>query len=114
MEKKEKKGKKLLDEIKDEFKRHTNVLIEEMRSTVKTVTEQHSDLVKKLDKMGRDIDDLKSDMAIVRPAIKAHTDQLREIRSELETVKIAIKDVDARLVSTLADYEKRLRKLETV
>ena len=100
MEKKEKKGKKLLDEIKDEFKRHTNVLMEEMRSTVKLVTEQHSSVIERLDR--------------IEAKLEKHDQDLFTIKSELGTVKLAIKDVDARLEEKLAEYERRLKKLEAV
>lgn len=105
---------KLLDEIEERFKRHTNVLMEEMRSTVKTVAEQYSDLIKKLEKIGGDLDILKSEMQILSPAVRTHASQLKEIRSEWETVKLAIKDVDQRLAPVLADHEKRLKELETI
>ena len=92
----------------DEFARHTNILLEKMDAAAKTVTEQYSGIVKKMDSMAIDISDLKTDMSIVKPAVEQLSKDMKEVKSELSSVKFAVMDVS----KTTKDHDKRIEKLE--
>lgn len=98
----------LITEIEKRFERHTNMLIEKMDSNVKTVTEQYSGLAKQISEVKSDVNDLKKDMAIVKPAVERQGKDLKEIRSELHSVKMAVMDVG----HVTKDHGKRITKLE--
>ena len=98
----------LITEIEKRFERHTNILIEKMDSNVKTVTEQYSGLAKQISEVKSDVNDLKEDMAIVKPAVERQGKDLREIKSELHSVKMAMMDVG----HAAKDHDKRIAKLE--
>lgn len=115
------KKDEILSKIEEEFKRHTHVLMEKMESTVKTVTEQHSSAVKKLDELKNDVDGLKYDSAIIKPAVEKHSKDINEVKSEINTMQSVIKELDVKtdriehkLDTVTTDHEGRLRKLETV
>lgn len=106
--------------------RETRVLLEKIGSDVKTVAEQHTDVIKKIDELKNDVSELKDDMAIVRPAVTKNSNDLRDVKSELNSVKselnsvkMAVKDVDVRvgrveqkLDTTLTNHEQRIKKVE--
>jgi methyl-accepting chemotaxis protein len=92
----------------DEFARHTNVLLEKMDATVKTVTEQYGGIIKRIDTMADDVTELKVGMSIVRPAVEQLVKDMKEVKSELSSVKFAVMDV----ADTSKDHEKRIEKVE--
>ena len=112
----------VITEMKEEFKRHTTALMEHMTKEVKTVAEGHSILVKKLDKVEselgevkndlqgvkKDIHELKNDMAIVKPVLEMHTADLREIKSELGSVKMIVVNIS----HEIKDHDTRIKKVE--
>jgi len=101
-------NKDIISEIKEEFKRHTNVLMEQMKHEVKTVAEGHSILVKKLDKVESEIGELKNDMAIIKPIVAANSKDLKEIKSELHSMNMALMETS----HETKDHEKRITKIE--
>jgi uncharacterized protein YoxC len=92
----------------DEFARHTNILLEKMDATVKTVTEQYGGIIKRVDSMADDVNELKSDMSVVKPAVEQLVKDMKEVKSELSSVKFAVMDV----ADASKDHEKRIEKLE--
>jgi len=112
--------------IKEEFARHTNVLMEKMDSTVKTVAEQFGGVIKKIDKLTDNVVGLKNDMTIIKPAVEQHSRDLKEIKSELfstksevSSIKMAVVDnshrldkIEKKLGSNLDNHEKRIEKIE--
>jgi len=123
-----------------EFEHFSKILMEKMDSTVKTVTEQYGGLVKKIDKIGDDVNELKNDMAIVKPAVEAHSRDIQElktdmsglktdlgglkkdmseVKSELHSVNMAVMDnshridgIDKKLDENLENHGKRIKKVE--
>ena len=71
----------LITEIEKRFERHTNILIEKMDSNVKTVTEQYSGLAKQISEVKSDVNDLKEDMAIVKPPVEVFGNDVKKIKS---------------------------------
>jgi len=78
----------MISEIKEGFKRHTSALMEHMTKEVKIVAEGHGILVKKIDKVGSGLDELKNDAAIIKPAVEANSKDLKEIKSELHSMNM--------------------------
>lgn len=129
------KGNDIMPQLKGEFERHTNVLMEKMDSTAKTVTEQYSSVIRKIDGLRDDVDELKNDMAIVKPAVEANSRGLKEVKSELNSINMAVMDssrqikqntskindlntkvdrIEQKLDTVTTDHEDRLKKLEAV
>ena len=100
--------KDVLAEMKEEFKRHTTVLMEHMTKEVKTVTEQYGALAKETSEIKSDVKGLKEDMAIVKPAVEGLSKDMKEAKSELSSVKYAVMDIS----KTSKDHGKRIEKLE--
>lgn len=101
--------------------RETRVLLEQIRSEVKIVAEQHGDITKRLDKIDNKLQEhgsilfkLEMGLETVKSRVGTIDTKVDRIEKELETIKLAIKDVDLKLSESVADHEKRLHKLETV
>ena len=80
--------------IKEEFKRHTNILMEQMRHEVKTVAEGHGIIIKKLED---------------------HDKRFNKIESELSTISMAVMDTGQRVKAIekkIDDHETRITKVE--
>jgi len=92
----------------EEFEHFTRILMEKMDSTVKTVTEQYGGIIKKIDNVANDVNDLKEDMAIVKPAVEILSKDMKEVKLELHSVKMAVMNVS----HEVGDHEKRIKKVE--
>lgn len=104
-----KNGKKSIPTgSKGEFEHFTKILMEKMDFTVKTVTEQYGSIVKKIDGVASDVNGLKEDMAIVKPAVEVLGKDMKEVKSELHSAKMAVMTVS----HESGDHEKRIKKLE--
>ena len=80
----------IISEMKEEFKRHTAVLMEHMTKEVKTVAEGHGILVKRLDKVESKLDNIESDLG--------------SVKSELNTISMAVMETG----QTVKSIEKKL------
>ena len=105
----------VITEIKEEFKRHTNILMEQMKHEVKTVAEGHSILIKKLDKVEseigevkKDVHELKQDMVEVKNDVHELKQDMREVKTELGSVKMVVVNIS----HEINDHEKRIKKVE--
>ena len=111
-----KNGKKdMLPGSKEESEHFAKILMEKMDSTVKTVTEQYGGLVKKIDSIGRDVSDLKEDMAIVKPALERNCKDMVEVKNDLQEVKSELNSVKMIVVNIsheIKDYDRRIKKVE--
>lgn len=87
--------------------RETRVLLEEIRSDVRTIAEQYTDIAKRLDNIERDVAILKEDMAILKAVAKEHTKQIQELKAGQERI-------EKKFDTIIADHEIRLKKLEVV
>lgn len=99
--------------------RETRVLLEQIRSEVKTVAEQYGGVAKKLDKIDNKQQEhdsilfkLEMGLETVKSRVGTIDTKVDRIERELETIKLAIRDVDIRFGEKVTDYEKRLHKLE--
>ena len=125
MKKKVKKSnakKDIISEIKDEFKRHTGVLTEQMRKEVKTVAEGHSMIISRFDNVENGLSEIaskcfKNEMNIESIKSKVGTIDIKvdrldikvdRIEKELGTVKNAVLDIN----KTTKNHETRITKLE--
>ena len=106
------KQNNIIPQMKEEFKRHTNVLMEEMKSTVKTVTEQHSQVIGKIDGLRGDVDELKSDMAIVKPAVEKLARDQKEMQSDIKGIKSELGEVKSELHSVEAVVTENSRDIK--
>lgn len=111
--------KDIVVELKGEFKSHTTALMEHMTKEVKTVAEQYGGIAKTLDEIKNDVNDLKNDMAIVKPVVERNSKDIKEMKSGLHSVSMAVMDtgrivdkIDKKLAENLENHEKRITKLE--
>lgn len=126
MKKKSNKNSKPIPKYNSE--RETRVLLEEMNQSIKTIAEQYSAIVDRLDKIDERLQKhdavrfkLEWGIETLQNRVGTIDAKLDRIGGELKTVESAVKDVDVR-VSTIekkldtvtTDHEDRLRKLETV
>ena len=98
----------IIAEIDKRFERHTNVLMEKMDSTVKTATEQYSSLAKQMSEVKSDVNELKNDTAIIKPAVEVNSKDLKEIKSELHSMNMALMETS----HETKNHEKRIKKIE--
>ncbi len=98
----------MISEIKDEFKRHTTALMEHMTKEVKIVAEGHGILVKKSDRVESDLGEVKKDIAIIKPIVAANSKDLKEIKSVLHSMNMAIMETS----HEIKDHKKRIKKVE--
>ena len=100
--------------------RETRILLEQIRSEVKTVAEQYGEIVKRLDRIDNKLEEhnsilfkLEMGLETVKSRVGTIDTKADRIERELESVKLAIKDVDARIGEKITEHENRLLKLET-
>lgn len=77
----------MISEIKEEFKRHTNVLMEQMKYEVKTVAEGHGAIMRKLEE---------------------HDKKFAKVEVELQSISMAVMAIS----HDTKGQEKRIKKLE--
>ena len=122
--------------------RQTRVLLEQIRSEVKTVSEQHGSIMEKLEghdkqftNIESELNTVKSDLISVKSDLISVKSDLISVKSELTTVKVAVMDnskqikdlktgqqelrekverIENKLDTVVTDHEQRLQKLEMV
>jgi len=108
-------NKDIVSEIKEEFKRHTNILMEQMRHEVKTVAEGHSILVKKVDEVKSDLSEVKTDLNAVKSDVDKVKSDISELKTDVREIKSEFHSMSMALMETsheTKDHEKRIKKLE--
>lgn len=119
MKKQEKKNKKE-DKILVEIKRHNEVLMEQQ---VKTVAEQHSSLIVRLDKHDRRFDTLELELNEEIKELKTGQKELKSgveilktgqegLRLDVEILKSGQERIEQKLDTKLIDHEIRIEKIE--
>ncbi len=112
----------MFSKMKEEFKRHTTALMEHMTKEVKGVAEGHGILAKKIDRVEAGLEELREDMAIIKPAVEQNCKDIREIKTDIGEIKKDMKEVKSELHSVkmavmtvnheVGDHEKRIKKIE--
>ena len=122
-------GNNIIAEIDKRFERHTNILMEKMDSTVKTVTEQYSGIAKQMSEIKSDVKELKEDMAIVKPVVERNSKDIQELKKDVHVLKNDVQEIktDMREVKSelhsmnmalmetsheTKDHGKRIKKVE--
>ena len=116
---KKKENKTINPVPKNDSQQKTRVLIEKISSDLKTVAEQYggiSDKLKTINEMLQKHESVRLKLEWGIEAIKNRLGtvdtKVDRIESELETVKLVVKDIDGRLEEKAAEYENRLKKIE--
>lgn len=81
----------------EEVKRHTGVLVEDLRREVKLVAEGHSILDNKIDKLQAEITGVKRDITGIKQDMSEVKRDIRGIKQDLNTVKDYVIAVDDKL-----------------
>jgi len=87
-------------------KREQNVLLEKISSDVKTIAEGHSVLNHKIDKLGSDLKEVKSELDTVKAVVIENSRDIKTLKSDVKELK--------QDRQTVHDHEDRIRKLEAV
>ncbi len=105
----------VISEIKEEFKRHTNVLMEQMKHEVKTVAEGHGAIMRKLEEHDKRFDehDKRFDEHDKRfdehdKRFDEHDKKFAKIESELQSIRMAVMEIS----HDTKGRENRIKKLE--
>ncbi len=105
MNKNEKKSdptnKDVIFEIREEFKRHTSILMEQMKHEVKTVAEGHGVIIRKLEEHDKRFDE-------VDAKLMEHDKKFAKVESELQSIGMAVMEIS----HEIKNHEKRIIKLE--
>jgi len=114
-----KKDVDIATKIKEEFKRHTNVLMEQMRHEVKTVAEGHADLMRKLEEHDARFDNMDKRFDGVNVRLVGYDKRFVKLESELQTIgkdvmetSDDVKRLEKKLDENLENHEKRITMLE--
>lgn len=116
MEKKNKKIKKL-----DEG--YSQILLEDIRSTMQLMAEQQSIANKRIEKIEikvEKVDKIESDVAVIKSVLQSHSKDIKEIKSDISILKCDVFDLKSDVktlksdVSELKSDVKRIdQKLDT-
>ncbi len=127
---------------KSDSERETRVLLEQIRSEVKTVAEGHGDINRKLDKANAKLEEhdrhfgtleaaimanskaikennqaIKSNAEAVKSnadLIKANSNDIKDLKSDVKDLKAGQEQIKQKLDTVVVDHERRLQKLEAV
>jgi len=95
--------RKILDEYKDDTKRHFDVVAEDLKEDIKTVSEQVTDNTERITTLQEDVKIVKEDLGQVR-------DDIEVIKLDLEVIKNDLKQKVSR--EEFVILEKRVSILE--
>jgi len=87
----------VITEMKEEFKRHTTVLMEHMTKEVKIVAEGHSVLTKRLDSIEFDLTGVKSDLEVVKTVVMDTNQRVKTIEKKLDDHETRITKVEEKV-----------------
>ena len=102
-------NKDVISEIKGEFERHTNILMEQMRHEIKTVAEGHGSIIRKLEEHDKRFDK-------VDAKLTEHDKKFAKVESELQSISMAVMETSQTVKSIekkLDNHETRITKIET-
>ena len=94
-------NKDVISEIKGEFERHTNILMEQMRHEIKTVAEGHGSIIRKLEEHDKRFDK-------VDAKLTEHDKKFAKVESELQSISMAVMDTG----HEIKEHQKRIKKVE--
>ena len=98
----------VITEIKEEFKRHTNILMEQMKHEVKTVAEGHSSIIRKLEEHDERFNDIDERFDKIDSKFVDHDKKFAKIESELQSISMAVMDTG----HEIKEHGKRIKKVE--
>ena len=139
---KKKPTKKSQPNSEYDSQRQQNVLLQEIRKQVTTIAEGHSGLDQKIDKANERLDEMGSDMQIIKGKLSEHSGRLAEhsgklaehdgrfdriesaitensrdikgLRSGVVQLKAGQERIEQKLDTVTIDHEQRIQKLEVV
>lgn len=106
--KSESTNKNVISEIKVEFKRHTNILMEQMRHEIKTVAEGHGSIIRKLEEHDKRFNDIDERFDKIDSKLTEHDKKFAKVESELQSISMAVMDTG----HEIKEHEKRIKKVE--
>jgi len=101
-------NKDVISEIKEEFKRHTNILVEQVRHEIKTVAEGHGSVIKKLEEHDKRFNDIDERFDKIDSKLVEHDKKFAKVESELQSISMAVMDTG----HEVKEHEKRIKKVE--
>lgn len=108
-------NKDIVAEIKEEFKHHTNILMEQMRHEVKTVAEGHGVIIRKLEKHDEKFEQIEHKLEDHDRKFAKIESDIVEVKTDLHAIKSELHSMSMALMETsheTKDHEKRVKKLE--
>jgi chromosome segregation ATPase len=98
----------IISEIKEEFKRHTNILMEQMKHEVKSVAEGHGSIIRKLEEHDKRFDKVDAKLVEHDKKFAEHDKKFAKIESELQSISMAVMDTG----HEIKEHGKRIKKVE--
>ena len=131
---KENKENPLARELTEQFTRQTGMLLEQIRSEVRTVAEGHGQITRQIEELKENMDQgfnavdqrfngVQVEIQAMAKGLKAVEGEVREVKKELREFKDEMHEfkketgqqferVEGTLGSVLRDHEKRITKVE--
>mgnify|MGYP001579784296 CR=1 FL=1 len=101
--------------------RQQNVLLEKIHTEVKAIAEGHSGLDRKIDKTNEKMDDMNSDLQMIKSKVVEHDKRFDRIESaiienskDMQLLKAGQQRIEQKLDTVTQGHEQRIQKLETV
>ncbi|MFH0763784.1 MAG: hypothetical protein V1927_02125 [Candidatus Omnitrophota bacterium] len=94
-----------------DLERETRALLENMHSDIKKIAEAQSSHGNRLDKIEtavKEIPTIRSEIKIISMAVEANSKDLKDIKSELHSMNMALMDIS----HVTENHEKRIKKVE--
>jgi len=101
-------NKDVISEIKEEFKRHTNILVEQVRHEIKTVAEGHGSIIKKLEEHDKRFNDIDERFDKIDSKLVEHDKRFAKVESELQSISMAVMGTG----HEVTEHGKRIKKVE--
>lgn len=119
----------------DDTQLQTRVLLEEIRSEVKIVGEQHGTVIKKLDNIDAKLSQHDEGLQIIKVTVRSNSGELKSVKlsvneldgkvesldakvadntSQIKELQAGQQEINRKLDTVITDHEHRLQKLETV
>ena len=101
-------SKDIISEIKGDFKRHSDILMEQMRHEVKTVAEGHGSIIRKLEEHDKRFNDIDERFDNIDSKLVEHDKKFIKVESELHSISMAVMDTS----HEIKEHGKRIKRVE--